>query len=45
MQGTTEDYLRVAADLPGAVAGDLLPVILRASELGMLRAYHVGRDD
>jgi threonylcarbamoyladenosine tRNA methylthiotransferase MtaB len=45
MRGTTEDYLRVAADLPGAVAGDLLPVILRASELGMLRAYHVGRDD
>ena len=44
-RGTTGDYLRLVADVPGAVAGDLLPVILRASDDGVLRAYHVGRDD
>jgi threonylcarbamoyladenosine tRNA methylthiotransferase MtaB len=43
-RGTTEDYLRVIADLPGASAGDLVPVVLRASDDGALRAYHSDRD-
>ena len=40
-RGTTEDHLRVFADLPGAFAGDLVPVELRATDEGVLRAYHV----
>jgi len=42
-RGTTEDYLRVTAELPGARVGDLVPVILRTSDDGTLRAYHGDR--
>jgi threonylcarbamoyladenosine tRNA methylthiotransferase MtaB len=38
--GTTEDYLRIAADLPGARAGDLVAVELAASVGGGLRGYY-----
>jgi threonylcarbamoyladenosine tRNA methylthiotransferase MtaB len=42
-RGTTEDYLRVPAAFKGAHAGDLVPVVLRASDDGTLRAYHATR--
>lgn len=43
-RGTTEDYLRLFADLPGALAGEMVPVVLRAGSDGTLRAYHVSGD-
>jgi tRNA A37 methylthiotransferase MiaB len=39
-RGTTEDYLHVHADLPDTHVGQLVPVVLRTSDDGTLRAYH-----
>jgi hypothetical protein len=38
--GTTEDHLRIAADLPDALVGELVPIVLRASVDGTLRGYY-----
>jgi threonylcarbamoyladenosine tRNA methylthiotransferase MtaB len=40
-RGTTEDHLRVSAALPGARAGDLVPVRLSVSDGGDARGYYV----
>jgi threonylcarbamoyladenosine tRNA methylthiotransferase MtaB len=41
-RGTTEDHLRVFAALPGAHAGELVPVRLSVSDGGAVRGYYVG---
>lgn len=43
-RGTTEDHLRVCADVPGARPGDLVAVTLRPDVDGVLRGYYVGED-
>jgi threonylcarbamoyladenosine tRNA methylthiotransferase MtaB len=40
-RGTTEDYLRIVAELPGARHGDLVPVTLEVSSDGTARGYYV----
>jgi threonylcarbamoyladenosine tRNA methylthiotransferase MtaB len=41
-RGTTEDYLRVSAESPGARAGDLVRVVLGQTADGAPRGYYVG---
>jgi hypothetical protein len=45
VRGTTEDYLHVSGLLPDARAGDVVPVVLRASVDGQLRGYYVDEED
>jgi hypothetical protein len=40
-RGTTEDYLRLVAELPGAGRGDLVPVTVGVSSDGTARGYYV----
>jgi threonylcarbamoyladenosine tRNA methylthiotransferase MtaB len=40
-RGTTEDHLRVSGALPGARAGDLVPVRLAVTDGGAVRGYYV----
>jgi threonylcarbamoyladenosine tRNA methylthiotransferase MtaB len=43
-RGTTGDHLRIAADVPWACPGDLVPVKLGLTVDGVLRGYYVGED-